>query len=449
MTETLNKPAMLYRDRLAVWADKYLFMLLFIGGTIAIVAMKYAHFPQLAVTALPVAAMLLYGSYVLFSPRYRIRSDRAGDSLYYLGFLFTMVSLAYSLYEFRASETNTASIVTNFGIALATTILGLMLRVVYHQLREDPFDIEQETRVELADAASRLHGTLLKAESDFENLRLTVSQVVSEAAEDTKKRMKSIADEVETTTKIQTQFVSKFSDEAMQELRQHHSDILKASRNMSMAVSRIATRIDNVQIPTDTIKDRLESVAIPPDIIKDRLASVNIPPEIIHDQLKRVEIPSDIFTSRFDSITGQLQRIVNGFAERAASEAKALQLLEDLTRAAAGAAEQLRLAITGAGKDDEQRRMQLISSLQTFTSAVNSLQTTTEALAHLSKDHVDEYKKLIDGLATSSALALKAVENHRQQLEGALISSGHAVEQVQGSLVSLTRTVVEKLNGRA
>ena len=97
MTDTSNKTALTYRDRLAIWADKHLFMVLFAAGTAGIVVLKRAHFPQLSVTAVPVAAMLLYGAYVLFTPRYRIRSDRAGDSLYYLGFLFTMVSLAYSL----------------------------------------------------------------------------------------------------------------------------------------------------------------------------------------------------------------------------------------------------------------------------------------------------------------------------------------------------------------
>ena len=449
MTDISSKPALAYRDRLAIWADKHLFMVLFAAGTIGIVVLKHAHFPQLSVTAVPVAAMLLYGAYVLFTPRYRIRSDRAGDSLYYLGFLFTMVSLAYSLYEFRTSETDTADIVTNFGIALATTILGLMLRVVYHQHREDPFDVEQETRVELSDAAARLHGTLLKAEADFDSLRLTVSQVVSEAAEDTKARVKVIAEEVEKSTKVQTEFVSKFSEQAIAELQQHHSETLKAIRNITAALTRISGRIDNVDIPAETIKNRLELVSVPSNVIRDRIEAVSIPSDLIHERLKAVQIPSDIFTSRFDSITNQLAAILDQFGKRTIGVSESLQALRELIVAAASAAEQLRFAIVATGKDDEERRKQLNTSLQAFTSAVNNLQTTTETFAILSKAHVDEQKEVFEGLATSSDLAYKAIENHRQRLQEAVSKSDLAVEQVHGSLVSLTRTVVEKLNGRA
>ncbi len=302
MNATSGKPEMVYRDRLAVWADKYLFIVLFLAGSTAIITMKVAHFNRFVVTAVPVATMILYGIYVLATPRYRIRSDRAGDSLYYLGFLYTMVSLACSLYEFNESNSNTSDVVTNFGIALATTIVGLMLRVVYHQLREDPFDTEQEARLELAEAAARLHGVLLEAEADFDRLRLTVSQVVSEAADDTKTRMKAIAEEVESTTKIQTTFLSKFSQEAGEELREHHSKMLEASRNMSAAVKRISDRIDKVEIPPDTIKNRLEMVVIPSDLIKNRLEQVEIPSDLIKNRLDRVEIPSDIFTASFDGL---------------------------------------------------------------------------------------------------------------------------------------------------
>ena len=324
-----------------------------------------------------------------------------------------------------------------------------MLRVVYHQHREDPFDVEQETRVELSDAAARLHGTLLKAEADFDSLRLTVSQVVSEAAEDTKARVKVIAEEVEKTTKVQTEFVSKFSEQAIAELQLHHSETLKAIRNITTALNKIAGRIDNVEIPAETIKNRLELVSIPANVIRDRIEAVSIPSDLIHERLKAVQIPSDIFTLRFDSITNQLAAVLEQFGKRTTGVSESLQALRDLIVAAASSAEQLRVAIVASGKDDEERRTQLNTSLQAFALAVNNLQSTTETFAILSKAHVDEQRKLFEGLATSSDLAYKAIENHRQRLQEAVGKSDLAVEQVHGSLVSLTRTVVEKLNGRA
>jgi len=150
----------IYKNRLLDKADKYLFLAAFAFGTISIIVLKVLQVRQLYVTAVPVAVIAVYGLYIILSPRYRLRDDRAGDSLYYLGFLFTMVSLAYSLYEFGTKEGGPRSIVTNFGIALATTIIGLMLRVIYHQFRQDPFDVERQVQLELSDAADKLKGEI-------------------------------------------------------------------------------------------------------------------------------------------------------------------------------------------------------------------------------------------------------------------------------------------------
>jgi hypothetical protein len=468
---------MIYRDRLAIWADKYLFLVFFLAGSIAIVALKLAHFTQLVVTAVPVIIMLVYGAYVLITPRYRIRSDRAGDSLYYLGFLYTMVSLAYSLYEFKQSDANTADIVTNFGIALATTILGLALRVMYHQMREDPFDTEQEARVDLSQAAKALHGVLLDVERDFESLRLTVSQIVTEAAHVAKTQINIVATEIQETTKLQTEFLTKFSEQAAQELRSHHSEMLAASKSMSAAVKRIAERLDKVEVPPEMIKDRLAKIEIPTDLIKERIENVQIPSDLIRSRLERVEIPEDlirhrldkveipsslirekldqveippdIFTARFDALMNQLQAIVTAVADRATRDTEAIKQVETLLKAAVDAAEKLKLAITTVQTDDERRREQLNAGVEAFTKAVTSLETTTNRLASLTGEYVDEQKTRLNELSASTALVLKTVEGHRQQLERELASSTAAVGQVHSSLVSLTRTVVEKVNGRA
>ena len=92
--------------------------------------------------------------------------DLAGDNSYYLGLLFTLGSMAFALYDFRAevqcpsNATGVQQIISNFGIALATTIVGIFLRVTLHQMRVDPADLEAMTRIELTEAADRLRATL-------------------------------------------------------------------------------------------------------------------------------------------------------------------------------------------------------------------------------------------------------------------------------------------------
>src|SRR5882762_8026532 len=100
------------RNRTSDVADKYLFGAVFLIGAASILFLKAFAVRQVLVTLAPIAAMLVYAGYIIFSPRYRLRDDRAGDSLYYLGFLFTMVSLADSLYEFGSSEGGSRTIVS-------------------------------------------------------------------------------------------------------------------------------------------------------------------------------------------------------------------------------------------------------------------------------------------------------------------------------------------------
>src|SRR4051812_27876552 len=175
-----------YHDRVSDSADRVIYFSIWVIGTIAIIALKAFHFRQLYVTAVPVILMVGYMAYLWFAPRERLRADRAGDSLYYLGFLFTMVSLAYSLYEFGHGG-GTESVVTNFGVALSTTIPGLTLRVFFQQLRDDPFDVEREVQADLNDAAREFRFQLLSAVNDLGGLRLAVTHSVSEATTATSK----------------------------------------------------------------------------------------------------------------------------------------------------------------------------------------------------------------------------------------------------------------------
>ena len=59
-----------------------------------------------------------------------------------------------------AARSGVEQIIANFGIALASTIAGIFLRVLLHQMRVDPGDVEGMTRIELADASKRVKAQL-------------------------------------------------------------------------------------------------------------------------------------------------------------------------------------------------------------------------------------------------------------------------------------------------
>jgi ABC-type transporter Mla subunit MlaD len=211
----------------------------------------------------------------------------------------------------------------------------------------------------------------------------------------------------------------------------------------------IKDRLAQIEIPADLIKDRIENVQIPSDLIKNRLESVEIPGSLIREKLDQVEIPHDIFSTRFDALMNQLQTIVTAVADRVTRDTEAIKQLGTLLNAAVESADKLKLAITTVRTEDERRREELNAGVEALTSALKSVKTTTDQLANMTHGYVDEQKARFNELAASAAHMHKTIEGHRQQLERELASSTAAVGQVHGSLVSLTRTVVENVNGRA
>ncbi|MDE0130133.1 MAG: hypothetical protein OXQ86_11310 [Gammaproteobacteria bacterium] len=115
---------------------KRLFMC-FAGGTAAIVLLRL-FMPSLAGAGL--AALAACGAIGWLGLLYwREGTDdlsRAGDDLYYLGLLFTLVSLMYALialFIFNPEgdiEQRTYALIGNFGIALLSTVIGILGRIL-------------------------------------------------------------------------------------------------------------------------------------------------------------------------------------------------------------------------------------------------------------------------------------------------------------------------------
>ena len=162
--------------------------LLFFGvvvtGSGYIIISKLNDFGAFAVTSVPVLIMIGYA--VLLGARlFRLRDDQAGDNLYYMGFLFTLTSLAVSLYQFSAAG-SAEQIVQNFGIAIASTIAGITLRILFNQMRRDPVEVEAIARMELAEVW-RVKRELESAIREFGDFRRMTQQSVTDVLDEARK----------------------------------------------------------------------------------------------------------------------------------------------------------------------------------------------------------------------------------------------------------------------
>lgn len=115
--------------------------------------------------------------------------DRASDNVYYLGLLFTLSSLAYSLIKLSffgmsgegvASAKQVLTLLPDFGLALFSTIAGIFGRIFLQQMRNDPMDVETEAREELGIAIRQLRETIGQVVSNLNGLSNQMSVTMTE-----------------------------------------------------------------------------------------------------------------------------------------------------------------------------------------------------------------------------------------------------------------------------
>ena len=155
-----------------------LFLLL---GVALVAGSKLSDFPLWAVIGSPVLVMVGYLLCALYLPRFELRRDQLGDNLYYLGFLLTLVSLTVTLIQYSDNRDDDY-IVSNFGVALVATILGITLRTLLGQMRKDSASVERDMQASLSEASSRLRGQMSNSLEDFATLNRTMEQITRESA---------------------------------------------------------------------------------------------------------------------------------------------------------------------------------------------------------------------------------------------------------------------------
>jgi hypothetical protein len=217
--------------------DKSLFLVFAVLGSGSLLVLKALDIPQLTVTMVPVVFILLYAVFTVMRwSRFRLPPDQAGDNCYYLGFVYTLVSLGLALYRFSSgSGARAEEIVQDFGIALATTLAGVTLRVVLHQAREDPADVEHAARSELGHAAARVTGHLGSLLTDVVAFRNR-----------TQDDLKHFAFE---------------SKQVAEEYRAALSVFHEQTRELGAGIAELAARIRELGPPADLLDRKLDPVA--------------------------------------------------------------------------------------------------------------------------------------------------------------------------------------------
>jgi len=131
-----------------------------------------------------VVPLLLMVSYIAIGYRREhddVSDEKFADSCYYLGFIFTITSIIFSLFDLPNIGTRIQDIAVRFGAAMVSTVLGLGVRVYLVSFKRDAADIVREGEDALIEASQRFREQLVIA---YENLR-SFQAAVDDAAKKT------------------------------------------------------------------------------------------------------------------------------------------------------------------------------------------------------------------------------------------------------------------------
>lgn len=365
--------------------DKWIFLCAFAGGTVLIGAFRLLDVPPFATLAIPTVILGTYTLYVMGTARLSVSLDRAGDNIYYLGLLFTLVTLSISLYQVFQLENGAKAVfdlMSAFGLALWSTILGMFLRVFVQEFRRDPADVENEVRADLAEAARSLRAELFAMTADINSYR-----------------------------RASTQSIEELQGELSQSLRGIVQDASNGISETSKQLGRTTSRLEKLGTRQG-------------DVFESLLNTVEATVNELVDRLQGIEIDTKAVSSKFDGVTDALTHTAQRINERATAEQDAINqlrqfvsALEDLTRPA------LR---------------------QDMAAVVNGVADMAEH-ARLANESLDALKEAMDAsrtkLTTVQAEGVQALEELLGQMRRQAEISERSTREVQDGLLESVRAL--------
>lgn len=401
-----------------------LFIALFVIGSVGIVALREFGVSSLLTGAYAITLMIVYALFGV-TKKFIIRRELLGDNLYYLGFLFTLTSLAYTLYRYASAEAGQIDrVVQNFGLAIATTLVGLVLRVFFNQPKEDVLVYEEAVRESLTASAADLIGATSKIRADLETLKTSIMQSVSEGVSSSFVTLQAATRD--SAEKIDQQLQKAFSN-LVDTLEQSGKLALDAAEQREIESKRInddvKRRIQQEISESDERSSKLNETSrrLVSDLsgLCDQISNLRHIDKAI---LEKASEPINAFAAQIDRLTGNLSIHVEAAAK-----------LDNATDAVA-------------------QHLSVFSTvrLPQYLSALAALKDGAEKAVEMFHKINIQMEKFVDSVRDEGDGVpgrLRQLQNTLDELASGLSESAQQtkanIETLEKSLVAVTRAVVE------
>lgn len=225
---------------------KIIFFIVYVIGCLVTVFSSF--FSQNYIPMIILCALMVAYFFVVYQLNIKnnlmLRNEQLGDSFYYLGFLFTITALAASLISMNSEEGIQINVLLkNFGVAIITTLFGLVGRILFSQFRENLDDMNERAEMEVAQSVRNL-----KTQLDM-SINLL------------KQQSQTIANNTDQTLKDSSASLRRFMEENNKILQETTEKSKTVIEEFNKRASSISDKLSEVNIPTDKFKDFENSVS--------------------------------------------------------------------------------------------------------------------------------------------------------------------------------------------
>ena len=284
--------------------DLLAYVIAAVVGSILVGFSKYLDAPLIVLITIPILVIGGYIASCFLIPRLDLRRDQLGDNVYYLGFLLTLVSLTVTLIRFSENSSDN-EIVSNFGLALVATIVGITGRTVLNQMRKDPLAIEKESRLELAKASSQLRAQVMSSVEDFASLHRQMKQVQEEAMNDVKDAYRTMG-----------QGLSEAVIESVQEFSEGVTQLNSSLDAHNLAMNRSIDKLSDVSDKLSELDLDPSKIVTLSDALSTFAEGVQERVQEVSEQLIETNAKVSSVTASFDQSLTSLNQSIDSFGNR-------------------------------------------------------------------------------------------------------------------------------------
>jgi len=418
---------------------KQLFLVMFVGGGLSIGA--GVLFSSLVMAVIIPCALV--GGYAFATTKAKnsdLSKSKVGDSCYFLGFSFTLISLSATLINLSgqvdAGDTvDMGQVVGGFGAALTTTLTGLLCRLLFTTLASS-FMSSKDKLEEGIEDAMRTFSMQLQSLVDDVNLSITtIGATIGDTNLELNKSYKgqmqdniktissSVAnfaerlDEVEISRDMVVRPINEAMSSMIETLEMHSKDMVDVHANVSKGTSDLSKQIDKsnqlVNSYIEKFSGEFEKISAEQvAVFKKTADEISLSVKQNFSDISEIKVDlTDNIVNELNVLKNQLESIINLTEANNTALSKSYEINESAAQILAMSSERLPRIISDledASGPMNQSSSDIVELVQSLVSFKDNIAASKDSL----KDMSTVAKEVTKNLKTTS----KSVDVSSEQL---------------------------------